>query len=119
MPPLEVSTLSFECEREWSALGTRHFSPASAHVIWEGLRWRSKDSKDVALLHEQVPKLIDFYNKILLTPPCTAGRNHSLVTLVAPTVPTGNGSGALENHARVELGLWVREVKSLWRLGAK
>jgi len=84
-----------------SGKGARHFSAASAHVIWEGLRWRNKDSRDVEVLHEGVPDLIALYNRSQLSSQALEG----------------NGASDFKGNLRVDLGLWIRQMKSLWHIG--
>lgn len=72
---------------------------ASHSVIWEGLRWKNKDSRDVELLHEQIVNLLQFYRQ-----------------RIAPEIDDSN-LDPLERHPRVQLGMWVRKLKTLWKIG--
>lgn len=55
-----------------------------------------KDGEDVELLHEHIPRLIELHNNIALT---------------------NNGVDEFSLNRRVQIGLWIRKMKSLWKLG--
>jgi len=55
-----------------------------------------KDGEDVELLHEHIPRLIELYNNPGLT---------------------NNGIDEFSSNKRVQIGLWIKKMKSLWKLG--
>eukprot|EP00210_Caulerpa_lentillifera_P007382 g7055.t1 len=83
-----------------SGKGKRSFCSASSHVTWEGLKWRMKDGEDVERLHGFIPELIAIHNPAGLTIKTSEHENDEFTS-----------------NKRVQLGLWLRKMKSIWKLG--
>ncbi|GMH37929.1 hypothetical protein BSKO_05813 [Bryopsis sp. KO-2023] len=76
--------------------------PVTNHIIRESLKWKVKDCENVEKLHKTVPKILNIMG----------------VLKDVGLTPDGGSNPSPDTNIRVALGLWVRELKELWRVGA-
>ncbi|KAF5829609.1 hypothetical protein DUNSADRAFT_15848 [Dunaliella salina] len=77
-------------------------TPASAAIVRESIKWRTKDADMSVLLHETAQQFLDIHQQV-------AAMDGSDATVRAQNAPEG---------LRVQLGMVIRKLKQHWHLGA-